>query len=177
MSYYLLKALHIIFVITWFSGLFYIIRLFIYHTEAQERPKIEADILSRQFEIMERRLWYGITWPSAVLTFIFGGSLISRFLPLSDNPWLIAKLGFLLLLYAYHMSCGHILKNLKNGVFRYSSNQLRIWNEVATILLFAIVFLVVMKNLVHMGLGILGLVIFSALLMGAIGIYKKNRTK
>ncbi|MDR9488704.1 CopD family protein, partial [Salibacter sp.] len=67
-----IKALHIIFVVTWFAGLFYIVRLFIYHTEAEQRSEPEKSILQSQFRLMEKRLWYGITWPSAVLTMIFG---------------------------------------------------------------------------------------------------------
>src|ERR1035441_1745460 len=72
-----LKATHIVFVVTWFAGLFYIPRLFIYHTEAQEKPEPEKTILSNQFKIMTKRLWYGITWPSMVLTYILGFSVAS----------------------------------------------------------------------------------------------------
>ena len=67
-----LKALHIIFVITWFSGLFYIVRLFVYHAEANEMPDTEKHVLIKHFKVAEKRLWYGITWPSAILTWIFG---------------------------------------------------------------------------------------------------------
>lgn len=175
MDYSLIKALHIIFVITWFAGLFYIIRLFIYHVEANDKPEPARTILQDQFKIMEKRLWYGITVPSAILTFVFGGALISYFSPVSAHPWLLAKFGFLILLYLYHFSCGAIYKQLKNNVFKYTSNQLRIWNEVATILLFAIIFLVVLKNIISMSYGIFGLLVFSALLMAAIKIYKSLR--
>ena len=65
-------SLHIIFIVTWFAGLFYIVRLFIYHTEAEAKPEPEKSILQNQYKIMEKRLWYGITWPSLVLTLIFG---------------------------------------------------------------------------------------------------------
>ena len=71
--YLYIKALHIIFIVTWFSGLFYIVRLFIYNTEAKEKTEPEKSILQKQFSTMINRLWLGITWPSAVLTFIFGG--------------------------------------------------------------------------------------------------------
>lgn len=177
MSYFYLKALHIIFVVTWFAGLFYIVRLFIYHTEAQEKEETEKRILSEQFKIMQKRLWYGITWPSAILTLIFGPSLIHVFLPLKDNMWLVSKLAFVAGLFLYHMSCHHIFKKLQTDNFKYSPTQLRVWNEVATIFLVAIIFLVILKDVVHMGYGLVGLVIFTITLMIAIKVYKRIRLK
>ena len=176
MTYEYLKALHIIFVVTWFSGLFYLVRLFIYHTEANDKPSPEKEILIDQFTIMEKRLWYGITWPSAILVFIFGGSLIKDFLPLSDHPWLMVKLGFVFFLYLYHLSLGKILRNIQKGLYKFSSTQLRVYNEVATIFLISIVFLVVCKSILDMGKGIIGLIIFTFILMSAIRIYKKIRS-
>jgi putative membrane protein len=175
MSYSYLKALHIIFVVTWFSGLFYIVRLFIYHTEAENKKPQEKEILQSQFKIMEKRLWYGITWPSAILTLIFGSSLIRYHLPLAGNPWLIIKLFFVSLLFLYHLQCGRIFQDLQNNKILHSSKNLRIWNEIATLFLVAIVFLVVLKSALSMVYGLVGLVIFSALLMLAIRIYRKTR--
>lgn len=175
MSYYYLKALHLIFVITWFAGLFYIIRLFIYHSEASELPEPNKSILIDQYKIMERRLYYGITWPSAILTLIFGGSLIAHNLPLKDNHWLVTKLFFLLGLYLYHFSCGKILKEFKAGKIRFSSSSLRVWNEVSTLFLFAIVFLAVIKSLSALWWGVIGLLLLSAVLMIGIKAYKKIR--
>ncbi len=172
-----LKALHIIFIVTWFAGLFYIVRLFIYQTEAQDKSDLEKKVLTDQFKIMSKRLWYGITWPSAVLTLIFGPSLIHVYMPLSDHPWLIAKLCFVFLLYIYHYISHRIFKNLQRDVYTLSSTKLRIWNEVATILLFAIVFLVILQSILSMWKGIFGLILFSALLMIAIKIYRKQRLK
>lgn len=175
MSYSYLKALHIIFVVTWFSGLFYIVRLFIYHTEAEAKDPKEKEILQNQFKIMEKRLWFGITWPSAILTLIFGASLIRYHLPLGGNPWLIIKLFLVSLLFLYHLQCGRIFQDLQNNQISLSSNKLRIWNEVATLFLVSIVFLVVLKNALSMFLGLLGLILFSGLLMIAIQAYKKRR--
>lgn len=175
MNYLLLKSLHIIFVITWFSGLFYIVRLFIYHTEAQGRPSPEKEILTNQFLIMEKRLWYGITWPSAILAIVFGSSMLPNYWPLTEHPWLMVKLCFVFLLLLYHFHCGKILKNLKEKKFPYTSNGLRIYNEVATLFLFAIVFLAVLRNVLHMGYGLLGFLILSVLLFLGIKIYKKIR--
>ncbi len=175
MNYFLFKSLHIIFVITWFAGLFYIVRLFIYHVEAQNRPSPEKEILTDQFLLMEKRLWFGITWPSSILAIAFGLSMLPSYWPLSDHPWLMVKLGFVLLLFLYHLHCGKILKDLKLKRFTYTSNGLRIYNEVATLFLFSIVFLAVLKNVIHMGYGLLGFIILSIILFLSIKLYKKIR--
>ena len=175
MSFFYLKALHIIFIVTWFAGLFYIVRLFIYHAEALEFDEPKKSILVDQFKIMEKRLWYGITWPSCVLTLLFGSSLLPMFLPLTGQPWLHAKLFFVFLLFLYHLQCGRILHKLHKSEPAPSSQSLRVWNEVATVLLVAIVFLVVLKSLVGLGYGIAGLVLFTGTLMIAIKLYKKKR--
>ena len=173
--YLYLKALHIIFIVTWFAGLFYIPRLFIYNTEAIEKPAEIKNALHQQFGIMISRLWFGITWPSAILTLILGGAVWYQ---LAETPqWLIIKLGFVVLLYVYHISLHVLVKQQLRGVFRYSSQQLRIWNEVATILLVAIVMLVVVKQSLSAVWGIIGLTGFIILLMSAIKIYKMIREK
>ena len=180
MYYPYLKALHIIFVITWFAGLFYMPRLFIYATEAGSKPVEEQRVLRQQFSAMMKRLWYGITWPSAVLTLILGPLVMFKggwdavvFAP--EGRWLLLKLGFVLFLYAYHWSLHRIFKQEMNGIFRYSSQQLRIWNEVATIFLIAIVMLATVKQGISLVWGLSGLILFIALLMSAIRIYKLLR--
>ncbi|MBC7868550.1 MAG: CopD family protein [Gloeobacteraceae cyanobacterium ES-bin-316] len=178
MSYFYIKALHIVFIVTWFSGMFYIVRLFIYNTEAGQKEKIEKEILQKQFSIMIRRLWLGITWPSAILTLIFGTwiALISPYVnPVQD--WLWAKLAFVAGLYAYHFTLQKIYNNQMKGIFRFTSNQLRIWNEVATILLIAIVMLVSVKDSMSWVWGVVGLALFSVAILSAIKIYKLVRTK
>jgi putative membrane protein len=169
-----LKALHIIFVVTWFAGLFYIVRLFIYYTEANEEEEPKRSILQNQFQIMMKRLWFGITWPSAVLTAIFGFWLMQT-LNWWDQSFMHLKLTFVLFLYIYHFLCHRLFKQLIAGRFKYSNNQLRIWNEVATLFLVAIVFIVVLKDLTNWIYGLVGLVLFSVLLMLAIRIYKRLR--
>src|ERR1700722_3146784 len=100
--YNYIKALHIIFIVTWFSGLFYMVRLFIYNTEAGGLPEPDQTILRRQFSVMIRRLWMGITWPSAILTLIFGPWML---LLMGSVPlWLWIKMMFVLGLYLYHFS-------------------------------------------------------------------------
>lgn len=172
----ILLSLHIIFIVTWFAGLFYIVRLFIYHREAQDKPVAEKNILSAQYKIMQRRLWYGITWPSAVLTFIFGPWLLFAYFPgYLTQPFFILKLAFVFILALYHLQCHSIYKQLQQDIFKWSSFKLRIWNEVASILLVAIVFLIVLKqNNEYVWYGI-GLFLLAAALFIGINIYKKSR--
>ncbi|MBC7511570.1 MAG: CopD family protein [Ferruginibacter sp.] len=168
--YFYIKALHIIFIITWFSGMFYIVRLFIYNTEAQEKEEVEKRILTSQFTIMIKRLWIGITWPSAILTIIFGTWM--GFLYGSIPQWLWIKLGFVAALYAYQFTLQRIYSDQMKGIFSFTSQQLRLWNEVATIFLIAIVMLVSVKQTMSLVWGLVGLIAFILLLMSAIRIYK-----
>lgn len=168
-----IKALHIIFIVTWFSGMFYIVRLFIYNTEAGEKPEPAKSILREQYRVMIQRLWVGITWPSAILTFIFG--LWMWYLFGSLPGWLIIKLCFVSGLFFYHFSLQRIYAQQMRGVFRWSSQQLRIWNEVATIFLVAIVMLVSVKQNMSWAWGLLGLAGFIIILMSAIKIYRRWR--
>jgi len=173
--YFYIKSLHIIFIVTWFSGLFYMVRLFIYHTEAAEKGEPERTILMQQFRVMIRRLWLGITWPSAILTLILGPWMAILMGAIPD--WLWIKLGFVLGLYGYHFSLQAIYRQQMKGIFRWSSQQLRIWNEVATIFLVAIVMLATVKENMSWAWGLTGLVGFVIVLMGAIRVYKKMRMK
>jgi putative membrane protein len=176
MDYFYLKALHIIFIVTWFAGLFYVVRLFIYHVEAEDEDDNAKAILQKQYKIMSRRLWYGITWPSAILTLVFATWLLStNFSFYMSQPWMHIKLTFVVALYLYHFACQRIFSQLQKNEIKYSSFKLRIWNEVATVLLFAIVFLVVLKNEIGWFWGVVGLLLFSILLMMGIKWYKKIR--
>lgn len=169
-----LKSLHIIFVVTWFAGLFYIVRLFIYDVEVRTRPDAERLILLEQLRIMQRRLWYGITWPSAIMTLILGPSLLVTFWS-PDQVWIWAKLAFVLGLYIYHSICGKIYRDLRADRVLWTSTQLRVWNEVATVFLFAIVFLVVLKNSLEAAKAFAGLIALSVLLFIGISFFKKRR--
>ena len=176
------KALHIIFVITWFAGMFYMPRLFVYNTEAGEKSETECNVLRTQFKMMMKRLWFGITWPSAVLTLIFGSLVLhtggwQNVLFTPEGRWLLIKLIFVILLYVYHFTLNSIYKQQMKDIYKYSSQQLRIWNEVATIFLVAIVMLAVVKQSMSFVWGLVGLVAFIVLLMSAIKIYKVMRTK
>lgn len=173
--YFYVKALHIIFIVTWFSGLFYIVRLFVYSAEANEKPEPEKSILLKQFALMQKRLWYGITWPSAVLTIIFGSWI--WYLYGSLPTWLLVKLFFVAGLLLYHLSLHLIFKRQQKNIFNYTSQQLRTWNEVATLFLITIVMLAVVKQMLSVVWGIIGLAIFTLLLIVAIKVYKKSRLK
>jgi protoporphyrinogen IX oxidase len=177
-----IKALHIIFVVTWFAGLFYIVRLFVYAAEANTEEEPKRNILRQQFALMQRRLWYGITWPSAVLTFIFGHWVLVNYgwhknIFAEGYEWLLVKYILVWLLLAYHLICHHIFKQQQSGVFSMSGQKLRVWNEVATLLLISIVFLVVVKNTVSLLYGVVGLVLIAILLMLAIQMYRKKRNQ
>jgi putative membrane protein len=173
--YLYVKALHVIFIVTWFAGLFYLVRLFIYNREAQDKPEAERKILQPQFEIMIKRLWLGITWPSCILAVTFGTWLV---ILLGDIPsWLLIKLGFVLGLLLYHFSLHVIYKQQLVGIFKYTSQQLRVWNEVATIFLVAIVFVVEVKTGLSAVWGLVGLAGLVIILMSAIRIYKNIRSK
>jgi len=177
MDYLYIKSLHIIFVTTWFAGLFYIIRLFIYFKEAEEKSAPAKSILQNQYALMSKRLWYIITWPSAILATIFAvWLLILQPFWLKAN-WMLIKLAFVAVLYAYHWSCQIMYNQIEKGFLKYSSFALRIWNEVATIILFACVFLVVLKNSLGWIFGVVGIVGVSILLMFGIKLYKRIRAK
>lgn len=180
MSYLYLKAFHIIFIVTWFAGMFYIVRLFIYQTEAQQKEETERHILTAQLKIMSRRLWYGITFPSAILTLILGplvlwkGGFHYDFL---EHNWLHIKLAFVLGLYLYFFSLHKIFLQLQNDVYKYSGQFLRVWNELATIFLIAIVTLAAVKSSISWLWALGGLLLFIIILMSAIFIYKKIRER
>lgn len=177
MDFATLKALHIIFVVSWFAGLFYIVRLFIYHTEAQARPDNEREILSTQFEVMEKRLWWIITTPAMILTLLFGIWMLVEVPPYIKQGWMHIKLSFVGVLLVYHFVCQKIMFDLKARKFNWRSGILRIWNEVATLALVAIVFLVVYKNSMDWVKGTIGFFGVAIGLMILIKLYKRIRTK
>ncbi|WP_149273997.1 CopD family protein [Pareuzebyella sediminis] len=173
--YNYIKALHLIFVITWFAGLFYIPRLFIYHIEAVDKPSPGREILVQQLQLMARRLWYIITWPSAILATVFAISLLILMPSWLQQPWMHLKLGFVLLLIGYHLKTHHMFRQLQRNEIRYTSRYMRIWNEGATILLFAIIFLVILRSTLSWVFGLVGLFVLVLLLMLGVKLYKRFR--
>lgn len=175
--YNYLKALHLIFVITWFAGLFYIPRLFVYHIEAAQKPEPDRTILLSQLKLMTRRLWYIITWPSAILASVFAIWLIYLMPSWLEQSWMLVKLAFVLLLFAYHYKCHLIFKELQKDIIKWSSNGMRIWNEGATLILFAIIFLVIVRDAVNWIYGVIGIILLSVILMLGFKMYQRIRNK
>jgi protoporphyrinogen IX oxidase len=164
MMFLYLKAFHIVFVVTWFAALFYMPRLFIYTTEANDLPDAEKrKVLSDQFKIMQRRLWYGIAWPSCIATIVLGGSLFLLYpaVPL----WLWIKLGMVVLLLLYHVANDRLFRQQARDQFVFSSKKLRVWNEMVAILLIAIVLLAVVKDGINYLWYFTGIGIFFVLLI------------
>ena len=176
MDFLTLKALHICAVVAWFAGLFYIVRLFVYLRETMDRPEVERAVLEPQLGLMATRLWYGITWPAGAASTLFGlWTLYAmfRFGPYPD--WMLLKLALVAGLCAYHLSCEWILRRLVAGQPLWSGRGFRIYNEVATLFLVAIVFPVVLKSTLSVVWGTIGIAIFSGVLMFGIIVYRRVR--
>jgi putative membrane protein len=172
----ILKALHIIFMVSWFAGLFYMVRLFIYHVEAQEKTEVERSILTNQFSVMEKKLWWIITTPAMVLTIIFGSwMLFLNWDYYKVSPWMHIKLLFVVFLVVYHFMCQKIMFSFHKNIFTWTSMKLRIWNEVATLFLVSIVFIVVLKHSFNWINGVIGFFGTAILLMIGIQVYRKIR--
>ena len=168
------KALHIIFVVSWFAGLFYIVRLFIYHTEAESKTELEKKALQTQFIIMERRLWTIITWPAGILATIFGYYLVYR-LNRWNIPWMMLKMGMTTALWGYHLINHMLYKRLQKNEISWTSGQLRMWNELAALFLVSIVFIVILKSSLNWIYGSIGFFAVGLLLMILIRMYKRLR--
>jgi len=173
-AYLYIKALHLVAVVSWFAGLLYTVRLFIYHVEAAARPEPERSILNREYARMESMLWFRIAWPAMIATAVFGLWLM-YLTGAWASGWFHLKAFLLTVLLAYHLVSGRILKDLAADRCRLSSLQLRLWNETATLLLFAIVFTAVLKNVPAAGKGMLGVAAFAAVLLGALRIFRRKR--
>jgi putative membrane protein len=176
MTFYYLKAVHIIFIVTWFAGLFYMPRLLIYMREAFDKTEPEKSILLKNFTLMASRLWFGITWPSAIITLIMGTAMLINQPHWLQLSFMHLKLTLVFLLYLYHYSLQVIFNQLKKGNTQYSSNQLRFWNEVATLFLISIVFLIVLKSALSMVWGLAGLIVITLMIVAGMNIYKKYRS-
>ena len=172
-----LKATHLIFIVTWFAGLFYMPRLFVYIIESYHKPEPEKTILLKQLSMMAKRLWFGITWPSAIITFGLGTALIVNQPEWLQQGFMHLKLTLVFFLYGYHFSLHYIFNQLTRGVVRYSSQQMRFWNEVATLFLISIVFIIVLKNTFSVLWGLAGLLGVTLLILGGMLLYKRYRNK
>ena len=163
--------------VSWFAGLFYIVRLFIYYVEADKKESEEQLILQNQYKIMQKRLWYIIACPAMVLTVVFGTWMLVLKPELLAFGYMHIKLSFAGLLLIYHLICHKVFSNLQKGIGNYTSGKLRIWNEVATLFLAAIVFIIVLKDTINWIYGVVGFFSVAILLMLGIKMYKKYRSK
>jgi protoporphyrinogen IX oxidase len=179
MQYDHIKAIHIIFVTSWFAGLFYLPRLLVYHTEANGKPEPERSILQTEYKRMQKILFNAIMVPAMWLTIISGITMVYWVWwdGFAAHKWLHIKLGFVVGLIFYHFYCRKLILELRQDKFRFTGFQLRLFNEIATIFLFAIVFLVVLKNAVDWVWGIVGLILFGVIIMSAVRIIKRIREK
>ncbi|MGB1307676.1 MAG: CopD family protein [Oceanihabitans sp.] len=178
MEYYnYIKALHLIFVITWFAGLFYIPRLFVYQIEAFYKPSPDKEILGKQLKLMAKRLWNIITWPSAILATVFAIWLLVLQPAWLQQSWMHIKLTFVVLLIIYHLKTHVYYKQLQMDVVKKTSKFMRMWNEGATFILFAVVFLVILKSAFNWVFGVIGIFVLGVLIMLGFKLYKNIRQK
>jgi putative membrane protein len=139
-AYLWLKALHVISVIAWFAGLFYIFRLYVYHVENKDEP-----ILAKQFQVMEYRLYRYICWPAAISTLVFGIAMVTQATYLLSLRWFWVKLAAVFVLFGYHFLSGKVQRDFAAGNYWLTSRQCRMINEVPTLLLFVIVIMVIVR--------------------------------
>jgi putative membrane protein len=169
-DYLLAKALHVIGFISWFSGLFYLVRLFIYHAEAGERPEPERAVLQPQLETMAARLWAIITVPAMLVTFVGGLAMVVQLDSIST--WLWVKFGLLAGLVGYTLGCGRIRRRQAAKTSTWSPGKLRMFNELATMFMVAIVFVAVFKTTLSIAWGVGGLLGLGIALMLGIRGYR-----
>ena len=173
----ILKSLHIIGFVAWFGGLFYLVRIFVYHAESFDKANPEKDILHQQYQLMEKRAYTIICRPAMIFTWICGIGMLVANTGYFQQGWIHVKLLLLLLLVGYHHYCGGLIKKLAKGSSPLASFQLRLLNEVPTLFLAAIVFVAVLGkagilNYLYLGLGIGG---FAALMYFGARAYRKKR--
>lgn len=175
MAYQWFKSFHIIGFTVWFAGLFYLVRLFIYHVEANEQPEPARSILNAQYQIMEKRLYSIITTPGMLVTISMAIGIISTEPGIIHERWLHIKLGLVVLLIGYHHYCKSLMKKLAVDECMWSSQQLRGLNELPTLFLVVIVLLAIFKNNLPTditGYLIVGLVVVMA---ATIQLYARKR--
>ena len=175
MAYLWWTAVHIIGVVCWFAGLFYLVRLFIYHAEARHESEPARGILMRQYAIMERRLYYMITYPAMVVTGFTATALLVLNPAWLQDRWLWVKVGVVALLVGYHFWCEVTLKRMARGDIRWTGERLRWANEVPTLLLILGVSLAVLKQATPLGTLALVLVGLAGVFAVSIRLYARHR--
>lgn len=177
MAYYWFKAFHLIGIVVWFAGLFYMVRLFVYHAEASQEPEPAQTILKNQYEIMEKRLYHIITTPGMVVTVAMAIGLLITEPDILKEGWIHIKLAFVAVLIAYHFFCGRIMRQLAAGKCHWSGQHFRALNEAPTILLVAIVLLAVFKNNLPTDITAWGIFAMIIVMAVTIQLYAKKRRR
>ncbi|MFN6477353.1 protoporphyrinogen oxidase HemJ [Nostoc sp. DedQUE07] len=175
MAYSWFKAFHIVGFVVWFAGLFYLVRLFIYHVEANVEPEPARTILKNQYQIMEKRLYSIITNPGMFVTIAMAIGLLTTEPDVLKEGWLHIKLLFVALLIGYHHYCARLMKKLAVDECRWNSQQLRALNEAPTVMLVAIVLLAVFKNNLPTDMAAWAIFAMIILMAVTIQLYAKKR--
>ncbi len=177
MSLLAFKAVHLIAMVAWFAGLFYLVRLFVYHAEAFKKEEPARSILVQQYHIMEIRLYRIITTPAMILTVIAGIAMLFTVPEYLKEPWIHVKLTLVLILVGYHFYCGNTIAKLQRGVTKTSSQRFRLINELPTVLLIAIILLAVLRGRISM-ISLLLIVMATVFTLGgATFAYKRYRMR
>ncbi|NEP49839.1 MAG: protoporphyrinogen oxidase HemJ [Moorea sp. SIO3C2] len=177
MAYFWFKAFHLIGVVVWFAGLFYLVRLFVYHAEASQEPEPAQTILKNQYEIMEKRLYNIITTPGMVVTVAMAIGLLLTEPEVLKQGWLHIKLAFVALLLVYHFYCGRIMRRLAANECSWTGQQFRALNEAPTVLLMVIVLLAVFKNSLPTDITSWLIVAMVIVMAASIQLYAKKRKR
>lgn len=177
MAYQWFKAFHLIGIVVWFAGLFYLVRLFVYHAEAAQQPEPAQTILKKQYELMEKRLYGIITTPGMIVTVAMAIGLISTEPEILKSGWLHIKLAFVALLIGYHFFCRRIMKQLAQDECQWTGQQFRALNEAPTVLLVVIVLLAVFKGSLPLDLTTWLIVALVIAMAASIQLYAKKRRK
>jgi putative membrane protein len=177
MAYSWFKAFHIVGIVVWFAGLFYLVRLFIYHVEANQEPEPARTILKNQYQIMEKRLYSIITTPGMLVTIAMAIGLLTTEPDVLKEGWLHVKLGFVVLLIGYHHYCERLMKQLAEDKCKWNSQQLRALNEAPTVMLIVIVLLAVFKNNLPTDITVWGIVGLVVAMAATIQLYARKRRK
>lgn len=179
MDYLFIKSIHIVSMVAWFAGLFYLVRLFVYHTEAFEKEEPTKNILIHQYHIMETRLFKIICQPAMMLTWTCGLALIyiNGMEWFKVNTWLHVKILLVIILTVYHSYNKKIIQQLNVQKEVMSAFNFRLYNELPTLILVGVILLAVYKNLLQFGYAFAGIVSFGIVLFIFAKIYKRNRQK
>jgi putative membrane protein len=173
--YLFFKAMHIIGFVSWFAGLFYLVRIFVYHTEADNKPESVRNEWKREFTLMQWRAYKIIATPAMMITWTFGLAMLTTNPALLTQNWIKVKLVLLFLLTGYHLYCKSIIGKLESGQKSFSSFQFRLLNELPTLFLVTIVLLAVVRDMLNFLYLFFGILIFGVLLFIAAKAYKNHR--